>query len=410
MSIQLLREIVAFVAPETTRGTLVFPTGGQAIRIVGAPQFNQQPSYTDSEEIVNSRSRSDRFLDANPAGDWSLSHYARIGDSATDVPEHDVLYEAALGGAGNTGASYTTYGLSVTKGSISLWFAQGDMVFALRGASVDQLKTALSNKGAVKFDHSGKFMELLFAGKTTFAAGMSYTNVTKKIVLPTSPGNDYKKYSVGMRVKLWDASASAYLEDGSGNAYFLISAVTAADNSITLSAEIAGGSWTCATGDRVDPWYPTASLPTTRIIQMRSSKFYRTTAGSSAISILGASLTLADNIKYFDQEITDTGFPTDFSEGPRKIDLSVDMYMRTDDIKYFRDGTDKVTSAVYLEAIDPDCAPARTNGMQIALPKAQWAVPNLSGDHERQLKIDLAALYNSAVEDEMVLKFGDLTA
>jgi hypothetical protein len=143
---------------------------------------------------------------------------------------------------------------------------------------------------------------------------------------------------------------------------------------------------------------------------MRNGKVYRGTAGTSAISVTGCDLTLSDNIKFFDQEITDTGFPADFAEGARKIDASVSLYLRTDDIKYFRDGTDKVTSALYIEGISSAIAPVRTLGMQIALPKAQCSVPNISGDQERTLKVDYAALYNSAVEDEMVLKFGDLTA
>ena len=412
MGIQLAREITVYVAPEVARGTFVFPTGAQAIRVVGAPTFNQKPSYTDSAEVVNSRSRADRFLDANPPGDFSISHYARIGATKTDVPEHDVLYKAALGGNGATGANYTTYGLSVVKPSLSILVAQADMVFGLRGCAIDTLKTSLSNKGAIKFDHSGKFMQMMFAGKTTYAAGMTYTNGTKKIVLPTSPGNDYKKYTAGMRVKLWDADSGgtgAYLTDGT-NAYFLISAVTAEDKSITLTAAISGGTWTCATGDRVDPWYPTASLPTTTILEMRNSKVYKGTAGTSAISVTACDLTLADNIKFFDAEITDSGFPADFAEGDRKIDASISLYLRTDDIKYFRDGTDKVTSALYIEGIVSSIAPVRTNGMQLALPKALCSVPDISGDQERTLKIDHAALYSSAVEDEMVLKFGDLTA
>lgn len=411
-NIQKAREIEVFVCEETTKGTFNLSglTASAAIRIVGPPQFNQQPSFTESEEIVNSASRADRFLDRNPPGDWSLRHYARIGNLKSDAPEHDVLYKAALGAKSST-ANYTLYSLAVAKPSLSFLFKEADMVFGIRGATINAMKSSLSNKGAVLFEHSGNFMELLFAGKVEYGTGMTYTSGTKKIVFPTSPGDDYKKFCAGMRIKIWDNDAGgtgAYLTDGS-NAYFLITEVSSADNSITISQAISGG-WTPATGDRIDPWYPTASLSTTRILEMRSGKVYRGTAGVNAISITGCDFSIANNIRYLEDEITDSGYPEDYSEGSRQVDASISLYLRTDDLKYYADGKDKITRALYIEGRDPSAPTVRTNAMQIAMPKVLGSVPNLSGDTERVLKIDCAALVNSAYEDELTMKFGDLTA
>jgi hypothetical protein len=227
-------------------------------------------------------------------------------------------------------------------------------------------------------------------------------------VFPTAPGNDHLKFTEGMRVKIYDASAAAYLTDGT-NAYFLISAVTAADNSITVSVIVNGG-WTPATGDKIEPYYPTAALPTTRIIEMRSGRVYRDTAGTSAISVTGIDFTLNDNVKYYEEEITDSGYPEDYTEGARQVDCKMDLLMRQDDLKYYGEGVAKTTHAMYIEGRDPDAPTVRTNAMQLAMPNALGSVPDISGTDELRLSVEHAALYDSAYEDELTLKFGDLTA
>jgi hypothetical protein len=411
--LQKTREIQAFVVEESTKGTLNLTglVGSTVVRLSGVPQYNQQPGFSDSTEMVNSRSRADRFSDAFPAGTLSVKHYVRIGNAKTNDPEHDVIYKAMMGSKTTNTGEVTAYPLYITKPSVSFLFKERDMVFACRGCVHNTAKTSLQKKGAIEFEHQFLFMELLFAGKVTFASGMTYTSGTKKIVFPTAPGDDYKKFTVGMRVKVWDndsGGTGAYLTDGS-NAFFLIDSVNSADNSITVTAAISGG-WTPAASDRVDPWYPTASLPTTRILEMRSGKVYKTTAGSSAISIRSCELNINDSVKMLEEEITDSGYPEDYVEGARVVDAKVGLLLRTDDLKYFYDGKNKTTYALYIEGRDPSAPTVRTNAMQLALPKALGSVPNLSGEDLRTLDVDYAALVNAAVEDELTLKFGNLTA
>ncbi|OHD80484.1 MAG: hypothetical protein A3J97_10685 [Spirochaetes bacterium RIFOXYC1_FULL_54_7] len=408
--IQRTKEIEAFVFKEATKGTLALASfaGSTAIRLSAVPQFNQQPGFTESTEIVNSRSRADRFNDAFPAGSCSLKHYARIGDDKTADPEHNVLYEAALGAKTANDGDKTLYSLAVAKPSVQLLIKESDMVFALVGAVVDKLSAGLQKKGAIEFTHDIRFMRSYRCGKVDFAAGMTYTAGTLTIVLPTAPGDDYKKYAAGMRIKIWDASASAYMTDGT-NAYFTIASVDSATNSIVITVIVDGG-WTPATGDRIDPWYPTASLPTTRILEMRSGKVYKTTAGGTATPIRSCDFSLADNVQMLEEEITDSGYPEDYVEGQRVVDAKVSLVLRADDLKYFYDGENKTTHGLYIEGRDPSSPTVRTNALQLAMPKAMGNVPALSGENVRYLNVEYAALVSAAVEDELTMTWGDLTA
>jgi len=56
-NIQLGRTASVFVKAETTAGTIAYPSAATDLIVPsGACEFNQQPSYTDSTEVRNSRS------------------------------------------------------------------------------------------------------------------------------------------------------------------------------------------------------------------------------------------------------------------------------------------------------------------------------------------------------------------
>ena len=89
--VQLARKIQCFAKAESTRGTLVWPDAGDYIIPAGTPDWSQVPSYTDSVEVRDSRSRRNRFRDQNPAGSWSFPVYPRPAGSLGVVPQEAVV-------------------------------------------------------------------------------------------------------------------------------------------------------------------------------------------------------------------------------------------------------------------------------------------------------------------------------
>jgi hypothetical protein len=163
---ELNRAIIheAFVKKETTAGTLVFPAATDFVIPAGYCNLNQQPTFTDSEEIINSRSLINRFQDMTGAGNWSVPMYLRPSGSAGSVPQGSDLLEAMFGTETIVAATSVTYSLATTKPSFSLWERCGKTVFFAKGCTASKLALNITNKGAVKMDLSGQFMEMGWVG------------------------------------------------------------------------------------------------------------------------------------------------------------------------------------------------------------------------------------------------------
>lgn len=163
---ELNRAIIheAFVKKESSPGTLVFPAATDFVVPAGYCNLNQQPIFTDSEEIINSRSLINRFQDMTGAGDWSVPMYLRPSGSAGSVPQGAALLEALFGTETIVGSTSVTYSLAKTKDSFSLWERCGKTVFFAKGCTVNKGTVNITNKGAVKLELSGQFMSMGWVG------------------------------------------------------------------------------------------------------------------------------------------------------------------------------------------------------------------------------------------------------
>lgn len=154
----------AFAVAETTPGTLVFPTTNDFIVPAGYCNLNQQPSFTDSEEIINSRSLINRFQNMTGAGEWSVPMYLRPSGSAGSVPQGAALLKALFGTETIVSGTSVTYSLAKTKDSFSLWERCGKTLFFAKGCTASRCAVNITNKGAVKLDFSGGFMSMGWVG------------------------------------------------------------------------------------------------------------------------------------------------------------------------------------------------------------------------------------------------------
>lgn len=383
--IQLGREIQAFVKEETTKGTIIYPTASDMIVIAGVPDFNQNPTYTDSTEIRNTRSLLARFRDKFPAGNFSFPMYCRPSGSLGVVPDGAALFKAAMGVETINASTSVVYTLTKNLPSVSIFFAQDDMVFGLVGSTVNELRLSMSNKGALTFNFAGGFMEMKFAGKaeiTSHAAGV----VTLKAT------GDWKKYKKDMKVKFYDVDTTTWY-DNTGAGY-TITNVDSANNQITVDPAIS--EFTPAADDICMGWLPTGTETGDPIEAALGSVEF----DSTAVDVIAAEFTLTNNVKYSEEEITAEDYPKDYVADKRSVALRTSLFLRTEDLKYFRDGQDQVH-------VDVDLKGGDTEGYKIILnvPEAVGSVPAMGGELERTLDIDWIGLATSTMEDEVSLTF-----
>jgi hypothetical protein len=147
--IQLGRELNVFVKEETTAGTLIKPIATDLVIPSGSPDFNQVPTYTDSTEVRDSRSKTTRFQDMTPAGTWSLPMYCRPSGTPGTAPDANALLKAGMGSVTTATSSVVYSPSSDDIVTLSLFVGFKDMVFQMVGCTVNQIQASLSNAGAV---------------------------------------------------------------------------------------------------------------------------------------------------------------------------------------------------------------------------------------------------------------------
>lgn len=378
----LAREHTIFAVPETTVGTLVFPSAGDLVVPAGYGSIGQVPTYTDSEEIVDSRSLLNQFRDALPAGDWSIPMYLRPSGTAGSVPQGATMLEALFGTETIVGSTSVTYSLATALPSFSLWTKYGDTVFFAKGATVEQTRLAASKKGAVKFEMSGKFMAMGWVGTDELNAAVDYvaTPITSIVV------KDAKKYCVGGKIKVGS-------DDNSGSGY-AISAVTIATNTLTISPGLTAD---FAADTVVAPFLPTGTIIGDPVES--NSITISLDGGSTTAKIKSFDITMTNGIVYQEDEISDEENPTAYVEGQRSVKGSVTVNMRRDDVKYFYDGLNagqEVGVELVMGADAGSIATMTMDKCRLTLPQISPASPTV------ELRMDLAALGTSG-EDEIKL-------
>jgi hypothetical protein len=117
--IGLSRKQKVFVKKETTIGTRVFPVDGDLILPAGNAVMNQNPEFTDSEELRDTLDIVDQFPNARPAGTWSIPMYFRPDATLGNQPQGGPLFESLQG---DIGASTFTIETSVASDATSIAF------------------------------------------------------------------------------------------------------------------------------------------------------------------------------------------------------------------------------------------------------------------------------------------------
>lgn len=324
------REFGLFCAAETTPGQLVFPESNDAVLAAGFPDMNQNPSYTDSEEIqTDTRDLVDQFQDMTPAGTVPIKIYARPSGTKGTVPMGNAILTSMFGKRTiNAGAS-VVYSPSVLKPALSVWYRRGPVVFFGRGGVVDQGKVNATNKGAVGVETNIQFMEMGWAGLDELAADAAAAATSIKVA-------NAKKFRKGARIY------NKTQADSATEGYEVID-VNTSTNMLTISPGIeAAGGW--ATGDVIRGYLPTP----TKIGKPIESRKTTITIGGVTKVLMSLDVTFADKIQMVDDEMTTSGFPEAYGEDRRTVKGTLKGHLRPADVQRFFDGFEGTEQAVSI--------------------------------------------------------------
>jgi len=372
------REQQVFAVREATRGTLTAPAATDLIVAAGFAKINQQPSFTDSPEIVNSRDLLADFQDKTPAGQWSCPIIVRPSGSLGVEPNASIFYESLLGKRTVNAGVSVAYDPEMEKPSFSLWVKKSHSVLFASGCTVGKASVTTGPKGGLTLELSGQFMRMGWAGEDELTADAAASDTVLHVA-------DAKKYTVGAMVQL--------AGDDNGGAGYEVSAVDTTANTITLAAGLAVGG---STGDVVSGWLPAGTETSTPLENRKSTA----SIGGASLPIKGMTINITDDPQYLEDEITTDGYPVEYVENQRVIDGELDIYFRQNDLRYFQDGLDTNEQAISL-----NCGDTAGTRVKFAMPRTRLSVPTVEEtDPTVALKMGIKALGQTG-EDSISIIF-----
>jgi len=427
-TVGLAIEQVCLCCKETTKGTAVYPTAAAELVIgAGSVDINQQPGYSNSEEVANSLDVLDRFQDQVGAGTFKIPTYVRPSGTAGTAPMADVLYESLMGVGTNVVGTSEAYSQATTKPSFTLWVKKGHTVFFGTGACVDSGAFNFTNKGACKIDFSGGFMQMGWAGTCSAASATANGTGTGYLV------DDAENYAEGdTTIHVDTGEGSCLVGDtvtfaGDATVYFVATGWTEnGDNDLVIASPgltkalldgvamtitgnrlitavdgqkfTAGGRVRIAADNNSKAGYTISSV-SGNVLSMAEavtcanaaviagyldetltaggspleSKSTTITFDAVAINLKSLSLTISSPVVYQVDEITTSGYPEAYIEDTRNIEGSADLLFRENDMGLFYDGLNNVSVAAVITL-----GTAAGSICTIGLPQTELEVPNVT--------------------------------
>lgn len=448
-------EQTCFCVEETVKGTAVFPSAAaEMVAGAGVIEINQQPSFSNSEEIINSLDVIDRFQDQVGPGIFNIPTYLRPSGTAGTSPAAKMLFESLMGLETIVGATSVTYEQATTKPSFTIWVKKSHTVFFGTGACVDKGAMDVTNKGGAMFTFSGGFMQLGWAG-TDAVNGATANGTGTGYLVDLVAG-----YEIGDTEIHLDTGADTILEGdtitfvGDANVYFVTTGFAGdGDGDIVIASPglvqtLADGVAMTITGNRlitvVDGKKFTAGARVRIAADNNTKAGYEIESVSSNVLTMTEAVTAADeavvagyldetltvvgtplesretsitiggvatNLKrmaleynspavYQVDEITTSGYPEDYVEDTRGITGTLDLLFRQDDLGLFYDGLNNTSNAIIVTINDVAGSICTIN-----LPYAELEVPAVSSSKPTvDLSIALTALGSSG-EDSSTIVF-----
>lgn len=423
--IGLSRKQTVFAVKESTLGTLLFPSANDYVIPAGNAVMNQNPSFSDSEELVDSLDILDQFQNATPAGEFTIPMYARPSGTIGSVPQGSALLESLMGGKSSCTASLSSAlliaGTSIEIDGITdelpergiIQIGTEDIFYTAKtqvlGGTTATLTTTVPNRGYNSTTATGHTINdtldlrsVYYSQKTTsesmsiwiktdhFVQGMSGCSTNQVTVgvnneggvMLTCAGQGMQMVWAGKDALTSGTSATSILpvndadrfstgafiynvttdDNNSGSGYEILS-VSSGSNTISVNATT---TWTSA--DVIQGYLPTG----TKIGSVIESKDTTVTLDSVSSKFKSGDLSLGCPKQYLEDEIGTT-FPEAYVENVRTIESTLGLYFRKADAKYFAEGY--VGNEIPIELTFGDTDGSK---MRVYMKRCKVQVPTIS--------------------------------
>ena len=371
-----------FIVKEVSCGTLVKPGASDRAYTVGPLDFTYEQEFLDDEQIRPSASKLSQIKGRKTPGEWSYNTYVKPSGTLGTAPEHDVLFDCALGAKQVNPATSVVYSLANQVDSFSQWVKKGHTVFSMRGCTVQGAEFTIAGNEIAGIAWSGGFMEQGRAG--TIDATGSYSGAEATITLPSKGAQLYTK---DMYITVGD--------DDNGGAGYKITGVNYTNDTLTISPVIQGNP---GATPEITPWFPTAG---SEIGTPVHGKLGMVTIGGADAIILTGGVTLTNNIKYYEDEKNNVWTAERFGRpGMRDVEGNLELYFMKRGPSYFYRAEYQVSDALILPA-------GNVAGyiMEISVPNAEYRTPTISGDEEFVQAIPFIGVASSSYNDELAITF-----
>jgi hypothetical protein len=421
--IGISRKQRVFALVESVFGTLQFPVGTtDFIRPAGNAVINQNPAFTDSEELQNTLDVLDRFQSALPAGKWSIPMYMRPSGTLGGAPQGSALFRSLQGSIAATVTAAITSDPGATAATVNIKTVSGalpEVGVILVGAEkirytgitrVSRSATTATLTGCTRAfvsstaathaaDAVVTLKSIFYKQKVDspslsiwvetdhFIQGISGASVDEATIEVTNEGAVKVSFSgQGMQMVYAGTSALAAsalatntvitVDDASlfsvgahvynetkGSSHATITAISIATNKITL-AHACGASW--ATDNVIKGYLPANCAVIGDPVEAKDTLLK--ISGVEGV-IKSGSIGIKAAKKYITDEIGTTK-PEDFLEEARDITSQFKVYFRKEDAKYFTDGLASEENSVHFTFGD-----TAGSMIDVFLPRVMLEVP-----------------------------------
>lgn len=378
---------LCFVKAETAVGTLVKPTPTDAVFILGDVSLPWEREILDDEQHRNSPSRTTLLAGRYNPASYSIETYIKPSGTAGTPPEVKTLLTSALGSYLNTPATSDAFSLATALPSFSLYVKNDHTMFAISGATVNELRAIVNGTQFGRLRFSGQGIRKYWAGT---AKVVSAASGQKSIVVESGGA---KRYTVGMHINV-----GADTNTGAG---YLIDSVTPGTDTLTVTTNLASGA---ANTEYVTPWAPTP----TEVGAPVFGKLGMATKGGTNLPILSAEVSLNNNLKYYVDEKNNTLYTSEYGRpGKRIVTVDLTLYYYKEHASFFYEQEAQTKSALVIPVgsaagsiMTIYCPTSGASGAGVILNN-----PDISGTEEKQIKVTGECLANSSYNNELSIIF-----
>jgi len=379
-----------FVAIQSDKDVLNFPTSSGTIFLTEPPTFSQEPTVVKNDEMRDSYAEQKSKIAGFKMGSLKLAGNFKVsGTPGALSPIHPLLL-AAYGRhtvTSNTKVEYMHYRRSTEDPFIYLTVLikkQAETVL-LKNVRVKKFDTDIQADKNLPLSCDCMYEYQYIAGKSTLKNAIDGT-VTPVTTIPLNGLEDYQLFTVGCYIYVGT-------DDNSGEG-FEVTEVSKAANTLT----IAGGVTTeQAQAAKIGGFVPTAVISGNNIVTSKSWMNAITgELGSQKIYLTQVKFGLENGTKALENIMSDTGVKG-FSEGSRKATFSVQKYFSLfgENARYLHENAVEVP-------LDVQVGSESGSIVKIVIPC--WIVnkQNESGKEEKALSID-GQCFEDSGDDESTL-------